>query len=96
MHWTITTRMTAAIAATMVLSACAHKSPTKSQFGDSVRHMTGQQIYDLDAAYNPDPNAVQGGDVDRLNNVLDGHRNDIANPAEAVAAPVTGLSGGNR
>jgi hypothetical protein len=82
--------MTTAIAATMLLVGCAHEKPTEAQFGDSVRHMTEQQIYDLDAAYNPDPNPVLGGDVDRLNNVLDSHRNSVSNPAEASRAPIIG------
>jgi hypothetical protein len=91
MHWIITARMTTAIAATMMLLGCAHKG---AQFGDSVRHMTEQQTFDLDAAYNPDPNPVQGGDADMLNNALDAHRNP-ANSAE-LAGVVTGVSSGNR
>jgi hypothetical protein len=91
MHWTITARMTTAVAATMLLMGCAHKG---AQFGDSVRHMTEQQIFDLDAAYNPDPNPLQGGDADRLNNALEAHRNGT-NSAEAAGA-MTGVSSGNR
>jgi hypothetical protein len=56
--------------------------------------MTEQQIFDLDAAHNPDPNPVQGGDADRLNNALEAHRSGT-NSAEAAGA-MTGVSSGNR
>ena len=79
MHWIITARMTTAIAATMLLMGCAHKA---AEFGDSVRHMTEQQIYDLDAAYNPDPEALEGGNPDRLNEVVDAHRNNAEDMTE--------------
>jgi hypothetical protein len=85
MHWTITARMTTAVAATMLLMGCAHK---EAQFGDSVRHMTEQQIFDLDAAYNPDPNPVLGGDADTLNNALEAHRNGVSD--QAVTTDVRG------
>jgi len=91
MHWTITARMTTAIAATMLLMGCAHKA-AETQFGDAVRHMTEQQIYDLDAAYNPDPNPVLGGDADTLNNALDGYRG-VSDQAGGPGAPTTGVSG---
>jgi len=92
MHWTIIARMATAIAATMLLVGCAQHA-SQPQFGDSVRHMTEQQIYDLDTAYNPDPNPVLGGEVDRLNNVVDSHRNSVSDPAEASRAPVIGMRG---
>ncbi|MEX2124733.1 MAG: hypothetical protein WD795_12640 [Woeseia sp.] len=88
--------MTTAVAVTMLLLGCAHNSTTEPQFGDSVRHMTEQQIYNLDAAYNPDPNPVEGGDVDRLTNVLESHRGDVADPAEASGALEVGVRSDNR
>lgn len=69
-------------AAVLVLSGCASDSASKAQFGDAVRHMTEKQIHNLDAAYNPDPAAVTGGHPDRLNDVLDSHRNNAADPTE--------------
>ncbi|MBU2675875.1 MAG: hypothetical protein KJP16_02250 [Gammaproteobacteria bacterium] len=54
-----------------------------------------QQIFDMNAASSPDPNAVLGGDPDRLNNTLDGHRKDVAQPSD-VAAPITINLGGQR
>lgn len=82
MHWTIKARMAAAIAATTLLCGCAHQADTEAQFGDTVRHMTEQQIYNLDAAHNPDPEPLMGGNVDRLNDVLDSHRNNAEDPTE--------------
>lgn len=66
----------------LLLSGCAHDSASNAQFGDAVRHMTEKQTHNLDAAYNPDPAAVTGGDPDRLNDVLDSHRNNAADPTE--------------
>lgn len=75
-------------------AGCANQSRTAADFGNSVRQMTEQQIYDINAATLPDPNAVLGGDPDRLNNTLEGHREDVAKPAD-VAAPVTINLGGS-
>ena len=82
--------LTIAVTTAIVLlsAGCANQNRTAADFGNSVRQMTEQQIYDMNAATSPDPNAVLGGDPDRLNNTLDGHRKDVANPA-SVAAPVT-------
>ena len=82
--------ITIAIAAAIVLlsTGCANQNRTAADFGNSVRQMTEQQIYDMNAATSPDPNAVLGGDPDRLNNTLNGHRKDVASPA-SVGAPVT-------
>ena len=90
MDWTMTARITTAIAAALLMG-CATKGAPEAEFGDAVRHMTEQQTYNTDAAYNPDPNPVLGGDADRLNNVLDAHRNSVSDPAEAVGVPETGI-----
>lgn len=84
-----------ALAATlMFVAGCATKSSTESQFGDAVRQVTKAQIYDADAAANPDPAAVVGGDPVRLNNTLSGHRKDVASP-KSVDSPVTINVGGS-
>ena len=82
--------LTIAITTAIVLlsTGCANQNRTAADFGNSVRQMTEQQIYDMNAATSPDPNAVLGGDPDRLNNTLEGHRKDVATPA-SVGAPVT-------
>ncbi|MBT8103947.1 MAG: hypothetical protein KJO95_13320 [Gammaproteobacteria bacterium] len=83
-------RIITVTAAAFVLAGtgCATKDGTENDFGNSVRQMTEQQIFDMNAASSPDPNAVLGGDPERLNNTLDGHRKDVAKPS-GVAAPVT-------
>ena len=88
--------LTIAFTAAIVLlsTGCANQNRTAADFGNSVRQMTEQQIYDMNAATSPDPNAVLGGDPDRLNNTLDGHRKDVARPAD-VAKPVTINLGGS-
>lgn len=82
--------LTVAISAAILvfIAGCASQSRVAADFGNSVRQMTEQQIYDINAATLPDPNAVLGGDPDRLNNTLEGHRKDVANPS-SVASPVT-------
>ena len=88
--------LTITIAAVIILTStgCATRDRTSADFGNSVRQMIGQQIFDMNAASSPDPNAVLGGDPDRLNNTLDGHRKDVAKPS-GVAAPVTINVGGS-
>ena len=88
MHWTTRSRMAAAIAVTILLAACANHGDTGAKFGDSVRHMTEKQIYNLEAAHNPDPEPLEGGNVDRLNGVLDSHRNNAEDPTEDRGALV--------
>jgi hypothetical protein len=48
--------------------------------------MTEQQIYNLDAAYNPDPEPLEGAHPDRLNDVVDSHRNNAEDPTEDSGA----------
>jgi hypothetical protein len=88
--------LTIAVSTALVLigTGCANQNRTAADFGNSVRQMTEQQIYDMNAASSPDTNAVLGGDPDRLNNTLEGHRKDIAKPSD-VAAPVTINLGGS-
>lgn len=78
-----------------LVSGCSYyyQSRMEAEFGDSVRATTEGQIYDLNAALNPDPNAVLGGDPDRLDNILDVHREDISRPAEE-SGPITINLGG--
>ena len=73
-------QLAVAIVTAVLISGCAH--PSSSEFGASVRHMTEQQTYNLDAAYNPDPEPPMGGNPDRLNDVVDSHRNNAEDPTE--------------
>lgn len=78
-----------AVAALLTLIVgCASHNLTGAEFGDAVRQVTRAQIYDTNAAANPDPEAVLGGDPERLNNTLAGHRKDVASP-QGVGQPVT-------
>lgn len=88
--------LTIAVATVLILigTGCANQNRTADDFGNSVRQMTEQQIYDMNAASSPDTNAVLGGDPDRLNNTLEGHRKDVAKPSD-VAAPVMINLGGS-
>lgn len=69
------------------MAGCA-AGGTEASFGNAVRQVMDSQIYDPDAAANPDREAVTGGDPDRLNSTLEGHRNDAGN-ASSVASPIT-------
>ena len=80
MYWTTKTRMITVMAATILVAGCA--SGTEAQFGDAVRDMTEKQMHSLDAAYNPDPEAPEGGNPDRLNEVVDAHRNNAEDMTE--------------
>lgn len=79
MYWKTTKAMMLTIVLTM-LAACAGTGGR--EFGDSVREMTEKQIHNLDAAYNPDPAPVTGGDVYKLDDILDAHRNNAEDPTE--------------
>lgn len=84
MYSTTKTRLITAIAATILVTGCA--TGTGAQFGDVVRDMTEKQIHNPDAAYNPDPQALEGGNPDRLNDVVDAHRNNATDPTEERGA----------
>lgn len=87
--------LTIAVATALVLigTGCANQSRTAADFGNSVRQMTEQQIYDMNAASSPDTNAVLGGDPDRLNNTLEGHRQDVAKPSDVETPMMINLGG---
>ena len=85
----------AAVAAfVIVTTGCASNNRTAVEFGDAVRQVNDAQVYDTNAAANPDPAAVVGGDPERLNNTLDGHRKDVATPS-GVDQPITISVGGS-
>lgn len=88
MHCKKTIRTTAA-AALLLLAGCAGQN-IEEQFGDSVRHMTEKQINNLDAAYNPDPAAVVGGDVYKMKDVLEAHQNNAEDLTEDTGALAVG------
>lgn len=64
-------------------SACSTgPSNVERDYGNSVRQMVAGQTLDPAASRNPDPNAIDSGDGDRLNNVLEAYRGDVAKPEE--------------
>ena len=73
----------------VVLASGCSPQPTVpvAQLGDSVRSVMGNQIHDPEAAINPDPNAVEGGDPYRLDAVLDAFRSDVSKPQD-VQQPI--------
>lgn len=68
---------------------CTGTGPKKVEqdFGNSVRQMVAGQTMDRETAENPDPDGPDSGDGDRLNNVLESYRGDVAKPEE-VGQPI--------
>ncbi len=85
----------AATAFAILFAGCAATSQTETEFGDAVRQVFKAQYYDANAAANPDPAAVTGGDPERLNNTLDGHRKDVASPQSVEQGVTINVGGGN-
>lgn len=79
----------------LALAACSSNTRTEQAYGDAVRQVTASQVYDTNAASNPDPAAVLGGDPERLNNTLEGHRQDVASPAGVGSSPININVGGS-
>jgi hypothetical protein len=52
------------------------------------------QIYDYDAAVNPSPDAIEGSDPNRLDNVVNAYREHISKPEE-IQQPIELSIGGN-
>lgn len=70
------------------LAACvADPTLTETNFGDSVRQMIEVQTYDPSTLTTPSTEPVDSGDGQRLENVLEAYRTDVAKPA-TVNEPV--------
>jgi len=84
--------------AALLIAAGCNSLPTTTEpevaFGDTVRGVMNSQIHDYDAAVNPDPNALEGSDPNRLNNVVEAYRDHITKPEE-VGQPIQISVGGN-
>ena len=78
---------TAALAIAMV-SGCISQTPTEIDFGKSVRATTSGQIYDMNAALNPETEAVTGGNADRLETVIKTHVSDVP-MSQSVRKPIS-------
>ncbi len=85
--------------ATLILAAgCSslQRAPAEPEvaFGEVVRGVMNAQIHDYDAAINPNPEAVEGSDPNRLNNVVTTYREHISKPEE-IRQPLEISVGGN-
>ena len=79
---------------TVLLGGCTQQPTTlEAEFGDSVRSVMNGQVHDREAADNPDPNAIQGGDSYRLDKALEANRGDVAKPQQ-VQRPINISVGG--
>ena len=82
-----------AFAASLVLTAgCAHGPEAVEQdYGNSVRHM--MQAQTANPAAPADANAIEGGDGQRLNNVIEAYRKDVSKPEEVKRDIVINMGG---
>ncbi len=64
------------------LSSLTGPDEPEVAFGGAVRAVMNAQIHDYDAAINPAPEAVEGSDPNRLNNVVTTYREHISKPEE--------------
>jgi hypothetical protein len=64
-----------------VLTGChTTKTATEEDFGNSVRQMSRSQTLNPSTRSLPDPDPIDVGDGDRLNNVLEAYRQDVSKP----------------
>jgi hypothetical protein len=76
------------VTSSLALGACAaDPTLTEQNFGDSVRQMIQVQTYDPSTLTTPSTDTVESSDGQRLENVLEAYRTDVATPA-AVNEPV--------
>jgi hypothetical protein len=78
------------VVCTLALFAAACSSPTPlvdATFGDAVHSTVEAQLYDPAAAANPSPDVVDGTDGQRMEAVVEAHRNQ-AGSADAVSNPI--------
>jgi hypothetical protein len=73
----------AAVFALMSISGCESTTGTERDFRNSVHMMVQSQTADPSAAMLPDPNAIDSGDGERLNHVIETYRE----PAPEVTRP---------
>jgi hypothetical protein len=70
-----------------LITGCASQTGTERDFGNSVRAVTASQMYDRNAALNPETEAVTGGNSDRLEGVVEAHTGEIAQSSR-VRTPI--------
>ena len=67
----------AAAFALLSISGCETKTGTERDYGNSVSLMIQSQTADANAAMLPDPNAIDSGDGERLNHVIESYRQPV-------------------
>lgn len=84
-----------ALMLSVAISGCAGTGPknVERDYGNSVRQMIAGQTLDPSTAAKPDPDPVDSGDGERLNNVLETYQSDVAKPEE-VGQPIVISVGG--
>jgi hypothetical protein len=68
-------------------AACAPAPRVDAAFGDAVHSTVEAQFYDPAAAANPSPDVVEGTDGQRMEAVVEAHRNQ-AGSADSVSNPI--------
>jgi hypothetical protein len=71
-----------AIMLTVIAGCSNHKSATESDFGKSVRSMVRAQTLDPQEALLPDPEALDHGNGERLNNVMEAYKSNVSTPPD--------------
>lgn len=75
-------------------AGCAKQTRTEREFGNAVRMVTTNQVYDVGTKLNPSRDAVTGGSPDRLQKVVEAHAGDVSE-SQGVQRPIApGVSGG--
>ena len=88
MRYRQTPNVAATLATLVLVSACSTQQDVlEAEFGTAVRSVMNNQIHDYDAAVNPEPDALEGSDPNRLNKVLTTYREHVTEP-EAVRQPI--------
>ena len=69
--------------ALMAISGCETTTGTERDYGNSVSLMIQSQTADPNAAMLPDPNAIDHGDGQRLNTVIEAYREPAPEATQA-------------
>ena len=75
-----------AIALTAIAGCANYETATESDYGNSVRSMIQAQTMNPQEALLPDPEPVDHGNGERLNNVLGAYTSDVSSPSGSSAA----------
>jgi hypothetical protein len=82
-----------AVAGTLA-AGCASQTRSEREFGNAVRMVTTNQVYDVGAKMYPSKEAVTGGNPDRLQKVVEAHAGDVSEGQGVQKAITPGVGGG--